>query len=190
MASAYAKKLATTAKKQYDLYRFYSEDDGKLAKQIAKYWGDLGFKFPGVGTAWSAVFVSWCVQQAGADKSEFTFSPAHSQFVYEAIQNGLKQTGVFRAFAVDSYGPNLGDIIHNNRNGASLDFDYARTHKSYQSHSAIVIDVGVDGQGGYAMTIGGNESDSVRRKIVRLDNKGRIKQRTSNPFIAVIQTLK
>jgi hypothetical protein len=48
----------------------------------------------------------------------------------------------------------------------------------------------VDGQGGYAMTIGGNESDSVRRKVVRLDDKGRIKQRSRNPYIAVIQTLK
>jgi hypothetical protein len=99
-------------------------------------------------------------------------------------------TGVFRAFPVDQYAPSLGDIIQNNRGGSKRSFDYARTHKNYSSHSAIVVDVGVDGQGGYAMTIGGNESDSVRRKVVRLDNKGRIKQRSSNPYIAVIQTLK
>jgi len=190
MPSAFAKRLAITAKKQYDLYRFNSEDDGPLAKQIKRYWTDLTFKFPGVHTPWSAVFISWCIQQAGATKSEFTFSPRHSEFVYDAIQNGLNGTGVFRAYSVEDYAPNLGDIIQNNRGGAKFDFDYARTHKGYASHSAIVIDVGVDGHGGYAMTIGGNESDSVRRKFVRLDKKGFIKQRTSSPYIAVIQDLK
>jgi len=190
MASAYAKRLANTAKKRYDLYRFHSEDDDPLKKQIKKYWTDLKLSFPGVSTPWSAVFVSWCVKRAGATKPEFTFSPAHSVFVHDAIQNGLNQTGVFRAFPIDEYAPSLGDIIHNNRGGSKHSFDYARAHKNFSSHSAIVIDVGVDGHGGYAMTIGGNESDSVRRKFVRLDNKGRIKQRISNPYIAVIQTLK
>lgn len=190
MPSAFAKRLANTAKRQYDLYRFYSEDDDRLSKQIRNYWADLNFGFPGVGTPWSAVFVSWCVKKAGAKKSEFTFSPAHSVFVYDAIQNGLNQTGLFRAFPIDEHAPSLGDIIHNNRGGSTHSFNYARTHKNYPSHSAIVIDVGVDGQGGYAMTIGGNESDSVRRKVVRLDSKGRIKQRKSSPYICVIQNLK
>ena len=39
MPSAFVKKLANTATKQYDLYRFNSEDDRPLTKQIAKYWG-------------------------------------------------------------------------------------------------------------------------------------------------------
>jgi hypothetical protein len=69
MASAFAKRLANTAKKQYDLYRFYSEDDAPLSKQIRKYWTGLNLSFPGVSTAWSAVFVSWCVKQAGATKA-------------------------------------------------------------------------------------------------------------------------
>lgn len=190
MPTAFAKKLANTATKQYDLYRFNSEDDHPLKKQIAKYWGDLGLRFPGVNTAWSAVFISWCVRQAGATKAEFTFSPRHSEFVHDAIKNGLNQTGVFRAFSVEDYAPQVGDIIQNNRGGGKFGFNFARTHKGYASHSAIVIDVGVDAKGGYATTIGGNESDSVRRKMVRLDNKGLIRQRTSNPYIAVIQTLK
>jgi len=40
------------------------------------------------------------------------------------------------------------------------------------------------------LTIGGNESDSIRSKIVRLNNKGLIKQRDISPFICVIEDLK
>jgi len=190
MPSAFAKKLAGIAQKQYDLYHFDSEADPPLAKQIERYWTDLSLKFPGVSTAWSAVFVSWCVEQAGATSAEFKFNPAHSQFVYAAIQNGLHSTGVFRAFSVESYAPQIGDIIQNNRGGNTFSFDYARTHRSYESHSAIVVETGVDSKGGYATTIGGNESDSVRMKLVRLTNKGLVKQRTNSPFICVIQDLK
>jgi len=190
MPTPYAKKLAATAEGQYDRYHFYSESDPPLATQIASYWKDLGFKFPGVGTAWSAVFVSWCVKQAGATKSEFNFNPAHSQYVFVAIQNALGAQGVFRALPITNYAPQIGDIIQNNRGGNKFDYDYARTHKSYQSHCAIVIETGTDSKGAYALTVGGNESDSVRKKIVRLNNKGLVKQRPLDPYICVIQNLK
>lgn len=190
MASAFAKKLAATAQSQYDTYHYDSESDPALAKQIKGYWTGLGLTFPGVSEPWSAVFVSWCVKQAGATKAEFNFNPQHSQFVYTAIQNGLNNTGVFRAFDIGTYAPNLGDIIQNNRGGNAFDFDYARKHRSYISHSAIVVEVGVDSKGGYAATIGGNESDSIRMKLVRLNDKGLVKQRDDGPYICVIQNLK
>lgn len=190
MPSAFAKRLAATAQKQYDLYHFDSENDPPLASQIKKYWQDIGLTFPGVGTAWSAVFVSWCVKQAGATAAEFSFNQAHSQFVYKCIQNATSQTGVFRAFDIAGYAPQLGDIIQNNRGGNKFDYQYAKTHKSYISHSAIVVEVGVDGNGGYATTIGGNESDSVRMKLVRLDANGLIKQRPTGAYISIIQDLK
>ena len=190
MASAFARQLARIAQKQYDQFHFDSEDDPPLARQIERYWTELKMHFPGVGTAWSAVFVSWCVKQGGATKSEFKFSAAHSQFVHAAIQNALNGTGVFRGLPVDNHAPQVGDIIHNNRGGKSFSYDYARKHASYPSHSAIVVEIGNDAQGGYALTIGGNESDSVRRKLVRLTGKGLIKQRDRNPYICVIQDLK
>ena len=125
-------------------------------------------QFPGVETAWSAVFVSWCVKQAGASSAEFKFNPAHSQFVHVAIRNGINETGVFRGFRIIDHAPQVGDIIQNNRGGSTFDFDFARTHKSYASHSAIVVEIGTDAQGGFALTVGGNESDSVRETVVRL----------------------
>ncbi len=91
--------------------------------------------------------------------------------------------GVFRGLPITNHAPEVGDIIHNNRGGKAYSYEYARTHASYDSHSAIVVEVGVDARGGYALTIGGNESNSVRRKLVRLNSKGQVKQRDSNPYI-------
>ena len=190
MTTPFAKKLAEVAKDQYDRYHEHSEDDPELTPQIRHYWEDLGLGFPGVREAWSAVFISWCVKQAGAIASEFHFSARHSVFVYHTIKNAISKVGVFRAYDVGSYAPDVGDIIQNNRKGNIFDYDYARIHAKYESHSAIVIEKGVDVDGNYVRTIGGNESDSIRRKIIRLLDDGRIRQRDLDPYICVIQTLK
>jgi hypothetical protein len=143
-----------------------------------------------VDTAWSAVFVSWCIRQAGASAQEFKFSPQHSVYVHWAIANMEARRGVFRAHPIDEVAPSIGDLIQNNRGGNSYDFAYAAEHTSYLSHTAVVVETGHDSAGRYAMTIGGNESDSIRRKRVALNDDGYIVQRPSNPFICVIQNLK
>ena len=168
-----------------------NEADASLCKQIRRYFTDLGIGFVSCVTVpWSAVFVSWCVKQAGATAAEFAFSAAHSVFVHAAIRNARAATGVFRALPIDERAPGVGDIIHANRNGQTLDYAFARTHTKYLSHSAIVVEVGTDSIGRFALTIGGNESDSIRQTIVRLTPDGLVRQRATNPFISVIQTLK
>lgn len=156
--------------------------------RIAKYWGDLGFAFPGVQVPWSAVFVSWCVQSAGANATQFKFAKAHSRFVFVAIQNASTDTGVFRGQAPGIYQPKVGDILQNNRAGKMFDFAFASTHKSYESHSAVVVEVGVDDRGEYLHTVGGNESDSVGLKEVRLSAAGKVQNR-SGLYISVIETV-
>ena len=190
MPSAFANKLAQIAQQQHDRFHRVSENDEPLRSQIEKFWTGIGLNFPGVETAWSAVFVSWCVKQAGATAAEFKFNAAHSQFVNTAIRNGINGTGVFQGFPIADHAPQIGDIIQNNRGGNTFDFDFARTHKSYFSHSAIVVEIGTDAQGGFALTVGGNESDSVRETVVRLNADGFIKRRESNPYICVIKDLK
>ncbi|HVZ02309.1 MAG TPA: DUF2272 domain-containing protein [Dongiaceae bacterium] len=189
MPSTTARALATIAGEQYDQFHEYSENDPPLAAQIRKYWTGIGFSFPGVAEAWSAVFVSWCVKQSGASKTQFLFNPQHSQFVYAAIRNAASGAGVFRAYPIADYQPQIGDIVQNNRDGQTFDYDYASTHKSYSSHSAVVVESGIDSAGAYVRTIGGNESDSIRRKRVALNAHGRIAQRALSPYICVIQNL-
>jgi hypothetical protein len=189
--SAFATKLANIAQEQHTKFQFTNESDPTLCKQIKKWTQDIGFSFTSCTTVpWSAVFVSWCVKQAGATKAEFKFAMAHAVFVNQAIKNGLRGEGVFQGFNINAHAPNVGDIIQNNRRGNTFDFDFARTHTAYESHSVIVIEVGQDSEGRFAFCIGGNESDSVRRSVVRLNSEGFIIQRDGSPFICVIKDLK
>ena len=191
MASTFAKRLASVAQQQHAKFRFTNEADPALCKQIKRWTQDIGFKFTScTKVPWSAVFVSWCVQQAGATKSEFKFAMAHSVFVHQTTKNALKNEGVFQGFDITAEKPAVGDIIQNNRRGNKFDFDFARTHANYQSHSAIVVEIGQDNQGGFAFCIGGNEDDSVRQSVVRLSANGFIKQRDGNPFMCVVKNLK
>lgn len=188
MATAFQKRLASLAKDQYRRYRLVRENQAPLAAQIETYWTDLGLAFSGVQTAWSAVFVSWCVRQAGATADQFVFSMRHGDFVHAAIANTARGQGVFRGHRVETHAPKVGDLLQNNRAGHRYDFDYAASHRRYESHSAIVVEVGADPRGGYLRTIGGNEGDSIGLKEVRLDPDGCIR----NPdglHICVIETL-
>jgi len=189
-ASDYAKKLAAIAELEFNAFYLEDENDPNLSRRIKQYWTGLGFSFPGVGTPWSAVFVSWCVKTAGATVSEFKFDPTHSVFVHAAIKNAVNKTGVFQAFEIDSYAPRVGDIIQNNREENTYDFAYAKADSSYKSHSAIVVETGTDSKGNYLLTVGGNESDSVGKELIRLTSGGLLKQPITNPFICVIKTMK
>jgi hypothetical protein len=186
----FVRRAADTAQKQFDKFHLQHEHDPELSAAIRSWYAALGFTFESVDTPWSAVFVSWCMFAAGATRDEFKFAQAHSVFVHTAIQNGLGQRGVFRAFPVDVAAPQMGDIIQHNRGGNHFNFEFAKTHPNYISHSAIVVETGQDAQGKFAVTIGGNEGDSVGMKVVRLQANGRIRQRDNSPFICVIRDLK
>lgn len=181
--SAFTSKLAMVAEGQYDQYHWYHEGDPPLSAQIKKYWSDNGWAVEPVSTAWSAAFVSWCVRKAGAKTDQFRFNPAHSVFVHDAINHPRAYSGV----AFDAQPIAVGDILQNNRGGQSFDFAYAKAHPNYTSHSAVVIEVGADSGGPYALTVGGNEADSVGRKLVRLSAAGKVKQRSSSPYIALLK---
>ncbi len=191
MPTQFAIKLASVAQAQHTAFEFTNEADPILCKQIKKWTEDIGFGFTScTKVPWSAVFISWCVKQAGATKAEFKFAMAHAVFVHQAIKNAANNTGVFRGFNFNAQPPAIGDIIQHNRRGNRFDFAKAKSSFKYESHSVIVVETGQDAQGNFAFCIGGNEQDSVRRSIVRLDTNGLIKQRTGNSFIAIIKNLK
>lgn len=191
MPTPFALKLAGIAEEQHTMFHLHDEADPLLCKQIKKYWTDLRLGFTScVSVPWSAVFISWCVKQAGASAAEFKFAAAHSVFVFQAIQNARNGSGVFRGVDIATAVPGVGDIIQNNRGGKKHLFNFAKTHKNYESHSAIVIETGQDSNGRFALTIGGNEGNSVRQTVVRLNDQGFIKQRINNPFICLVKNLK
>ena len=188
----FAETLARIARGEHDRFHGIDEGDDPLRSRIREYWETTGFPFPedGVETPWSAVFISFCVRKAGAKETEFAFNPQHSVFVHRAIQNAAAGTGVFRAFKITEEAPSVGDIIQNNRTGTRHDFAFAKANKHYPSHTAIVVARGVDGIGKFVLTIGGNETDSIRTKRVPLTEGGLIRQREKSPFICLVKTLK
>lgn len=195
MPTPFAKQLADITQAQFDRFHRQHEGDPELFNAIKKWNKDLKLapSFDPVGQPWSALFISWCVFAAGAAPADFKFALAHSQFVNQAIKNADSNTGVFRGFSINTAAPQLGDIIQHNRGGKTFDFNFARTHRSYISHSVIVVDDNpalTDGEGRFVLVVGGNERDSVRATKVRLTAKGLIKPRAASPFICVVKNLK
>ncbi len=188
MPSAYQSNLGATALEQFNKFRNFNETDIPLTNQIKKYWSETGFAFTSVDVPWSAVFTSWCVKKAGAADTEFLFNPQHSQFVFWAISQADKLDALFKGRDPALYAPKIGDIVQNNR-GAAMSFAQAATTKSYVSHSAIVIEEGMDGEGRYIRTVGGNEGDTVGRRKIKLFANGKIRN-PAGYYIAIIETLK
>lgn len=188
MATSFVKTLTRIALAEFAAYSEHTETDDVLGPRIRRYWEDIGKTFPGVDIAWSGAFVSWCIWTAGA--RDFPVSGRHGDYVRWAIANADASAGLFQGMAFDAVAPALGDLIQWNRPGGSLDFAYARTHKAYASHVAIVVGLAQDQHGPHALTIGGNESDSVGRTRVPLNTEGHIIQRQKRPFMTLIRTLK
>lgn len=186
-AAGFAARLAASAQNEFALVRQTDETAPPLRQRIETYWTDLGLDFPGVGEAWSAVFVSWNVLKAGAKREHFSFSARHSTFVHAAI-NGTNAQPAFVGRKVGEYGPKVGDIIQNNRNRNKFGFEFAKKNAEYESHSAIVVEVGVaPGGERFAITIGGNERDSVRRRRIDLDSAGKISLSAPDFYICVLE---
>jgi hypothetical protein len=189
VAGTFIQKLVASTEGEIVLVGQTHETSSPLKERIKKYWTEIGLPFPGVAEAWSAVFVSWNVRQAGATEANFTFAESHSAFVHAAI-NGTNAQPAFRGRKITDYAPKAGDIIQNNRLGNTFDFSHAGANKSYKSHSAIVVEIGARPQGGrFAMTIGGNEDDGVRRRQIDLDADGKLVQPEPKHFICVLENL-
>lgn len=192
-ATPFAQQLAAVALELHNKFQFVTEADAKLCAAIKSWTEGIGADFVSCTSPnhpWSAVFVSWCVKQTGATKSEFRFATAHSVFVNKAIKDADNGQGVFHGLPITEHAPRVGDIIQHNRGNKKFSFKFARENAQYKSHSVIVVQVGEDSDGRFALCVGGNESDAVRRSKVRLNPQGFILQRGRDPYICVIKTLK
>lgn len=191
------RSVVAIAKAEFDQFHGIDEGDQSLRGRIADYYEAAGGSRDLDPTqdenAWSAAFVSFCVKQSGATASQFKFSMLHSVFVKAAIVNAEAGRGVFLGHRITDYAPKLGDIIHHNRSGGVITFDFARAHDGYPSHSAIVVDFESRNGVRNAVTIGGNEflaggTGAVGRKDFPLDANGFLDQSAIGPrLICVVE---
>lgn len=184
-ASAAARSIVAVAKAEFERFNGIDEGDEPLRGRIADYYeaggGSRNLDPTLNENAWSAAFISFCVKQSGATSEQFKFNLSHSVFVRAAIANSDADRGVFRGHRIAEYTPKLGDLIHHNRDGGTLSFDFARANTGYPSHSAIVVDFELRNGIRHAVTIGGNEflsggTGTVGMKRFALDANGFLNQ--------------
>lgn len=188
---------AAAAKAEFARYKGIDEGQEPLRTRIADYYeagrGSRNLDPTRNENAWSAAFVSYCIKQSGATADQFAFSLRHSVFVHDAIKNTDMRRGVFRGYPISDYAPKLGDIVHHNRGGANLSFEFARANSDYPSHSAIVVDFVMQNGVRHAVTVGGNEAlangtGTVGQKFFPLDANGFLNpSATTTKFISIIE---
>jgi hypothetical protein len=181
------------------------EADDPQFKRIGDYWNAVGETFDGrsqipdpasggtVNPAWSSAFISFIVLNSGGG-DRFLYAQAHSNYVQDFVQG--RPGGLYEARRPEDYAPVPGDIVHSGRDEAKkFDFDAARERfkadRRYSSHSDFVVEV--NREEGFLIAIGGNVSQSVAKKTLKLNTDGTLKNRVSGgvslPWIAVLRCL-
>ena len=150
--------LAIPSKQYDDLVKKFAKAKGKLDGTI-----DL---------AWSAAFISYCMQMAGAG-SAFPYSSGHATWMVQSIKN--KSNGKLNAslvgFRLGQIPLKPGDLIARPRE-AGVTYDNAVAKGWFISHSDIVVEV--DRENNVAHVIGGNVGQSVSKATVTIDSDGKL----------------
>ena len=165
-------------------------DDGAW-QRVADYWRFIGGPYKNLtgkdrGVPWSAAFISWCFNEAGAE-SDFPYSAGHAKYINTAIRNS--DTGQITApiygHRLKGYELKVGDLIGYWRGKKPISFDTARKVGSYESHTDIVVEV----SGKYAYSIGGNVMHSVTKREVKLGENGDLIDKSENWFVVIQNNL-
>lgn len=138
--------------------------------------------------AWSAVFISYVLSQAGLSGDQFKFSQSHSIYIVDSIKakksNDLKACYWGHRLNDSLAVPEPGDVIGCTRTGG-LSFDQSQSYFDktgrYDSHTDIIVAK----RPGEIDVIGGNVRDSVTMKTLAIDTDGRVGDRNFNWFVVM-----
>lgn len=169
--------------------RRVSEDDAAALPRLEDYAAAIGATNPAAvaadyaadAEAWSAAFVSHVMRAAGVRADEFVFASGHDEYVKMARDNREARNVLARFWlcTIDEVAPDIGDILVMNRGGGTVAFNPAIAGgglpADFNSHGDIVTSISVTSAGDPALaTLGGNLSESVRRRIVPTDDQFRV----------------
>lgn len=174
------------------------ETDDPQYLRVGDYWKVVGsanngrtVNVDGKRPAWSAAFVSFVLQEAGAG-NRFPYANAHCIYFQHFV--GRSGPMLYEAMLANEVTPQPGDILHYGRDTArNYDFAAARSDFGddgwYPSHCDIVVSVDVEAK--IVKTIGGNVDNSVKEKTYALDDNGRLKDRVEDgqtlPWIGMLR---
>lgn len=161
------------------------ETDEGFWQRVGQYWLEgTGKKWTGrdTGYAWSAAFISYIMKKSGAGNN-FRYSESHSTYIRWSTANRLnnKSDNFFFAFDFNEYIPKVGDLVCYSRQPGVT---YGNQPSWYMSHSDLVVEVLSNVQ--ELKVIGGNVSNAVTLKHLRIDSNGMIID-TNNKWFAVIE---
>jgi hypothetical protein len=156
------------------------ETDPQGKEMVQWYWGLLGMHFttdflssPSNQSAypWSAAYISALMYRWGAD-NRFRYSASHSNYIVDAMEERVSPKGnLFTAFRTTEAPVEIGDIVALDR-GFGINYD--NIYRGAQTHADVVFKVEKTDNGYVAHTIGGNVSDTVKVRLVPLDQNKRI----------------
>ena len=147
------------------------ETDDGFWQRVGVYWRDgTGKNLTGKNSdyPWSATFISYVLRLAGA-ADRFKYSGQHSVYIRRAIkarESGDNNYG-FWGYRLTEQAPNVGDLICYSR---EPNISYETQSSDYKSHSDIVVGKAP----GELLVIGGNVSNSVSLKHVRVNAAGKV----------------
>ena len=120
---------------------------------------------------WSAAFISWVMKKAGAGDM-FRYAAAHIRYIKQAKENRTQSRweNPFWLYKPVEYALVRGDLVCYWRGTKRLTYDSIDSLNYAKTHCDIVTEI----RSGEAITIGGNNRNSVREKKVPLDSLGYI----------------
>lgn len=209
-------RLAAVAEQEYRYWGHgtLEEDQRRGWQRIEEYWTTTvgrwrpkdsgGRRLRGrdlaSAKAWSGVFISWAMVEAGIGSSLFKGRTNHSSYMVDLLRFAARSPG--HPITVDPpFAAPLrpGDLINNAR-GKKRPFGLPDLRRAaargkfpyYLSHTDIVTEVV---PGSHALAIGGNKGNrrrgrrgvTVNRVRVPVDHRGVLVPRKRNPWVAVIR---
>jgi len=189
--SSFKKRLISNANREWKLWgeqtRVFGpmqntgsrECDSVYRDRVGEYWKKgTGRNLDGCDrdVPWSAAFISFVMKKSGAG-NHFKYSSGHSTYIRDTIQNRKRnRKSPFKGYELSEKPVELGDLVCYTRQN---NVNYDTTH-SYKSHCDIVVKVNKNQ--GFAEVIGGNVTDGVTKRVVKVDSKGYLIDRTNDWF--------
>ncbi len=174
-------KLQFLAKKDLRRWKGKTETDPSMSSDLVGYWKLAGMDFTNkqmqqtsthLSYPWSAVYISHLVDKSGY--RNFNPKSTHSGYVVDAKKNRLNELNKsYWAYkSSENKAVEVGDILVKGRAGTNPSLD--TINSGVLSHGDIVVDIKKINGKNYAVTQGGNLSNTVAQTNVPLTDSNKL----------------
>jgi hypothetical protein len=153
-----------------------------MLPRVLMYWYSVT-RLPIVGyqgelQPWSAAFISWLAKNAGLTPEDFPPTVLHWDYIARFLE--APDSARFAAHDPRAYAPKVGDLVCVSRSNAVTGFAELRRGPY---HCDLVVSL----EPGEIEIIGGNVGDAVSLRRCEVGERGLLKPRDDQPWVAVIE---